>query len=213
MKTATKTETKERPILFSAPMVKAILKGEKTQTRRIVKTPKSFGEFIDVFDDDYLAQYGFIAIDTSLGHGFKVRCPYGKVGDRLWVRETFYCNDYRYPDAAPIDELKESLDYKANHESDCDCFFEGSAWRPSIHMPRWASRISLEITNIRTERLHQISEADAIAEGVDAVSMADVPRQATTSHRADFKQLWDKINGADSWDKSPWVWLIEFKKI
>ena len=180
----------ERPILFSGEMVKAILAGRKTQTRRVVKPQPDGGpwpnaashiEWCDlVADTDYY---------VASGH-----CPYGKVGDRLWVRESWL-------------RIGASADvwYKAD-----DVFLEGSTpWRPSIHMPRWASRITLEIIGIRVEELRAISEEDAKREGV--VAWHDTSNG--TVYKPEFRALWDSINDKRGygWGMNPWVWVIEFE--
>jgi len=218
---------KERPILFSAPMVRAILQGQKTQTRRVVK-PQPSDEFlprVGVYAPTLIDRDGevfpgaerFGASDDSEDYP----CPYGQPGDRLWVRET--CLIWKskeghlvYSDDGPT--------YQDDPEYDA-CMADGKIlkaggktgyWQvvPSIHMPRWASRITLEITGVRVERLNNISESDAIAEGVDAITMADVPRQATWNRRHDFKQLWDPINAKKHpWSSNPWVWVIEFRRV
>lgn len=156
--------------------------------------------------------------------GIDVKCPYGKIGTKLWVRETWNESFKRDPDTKKL--YRDHFIYKAdmfdkpiNTDTPLPKKFQTMAdlhnWRPSIFMPREASRITLEITNIRVERLQDISEKDAIAEGVDCVSMSDVPRQATLSRRADFKQLWDKINRKRGfcWKTNPYVFVINFKKI
>ena len=174
---------KERPILFSAPMVRALLAGTKTQTRRIVKARDL--EWMDVHQ-------GLREPDNA------ERCPYGQPGDRLWVRETFGHFE-RNENFAPGCEVF----YRADGES-----LAVERWRPSIHMPRWASRITLEVTGVRVERLQDISEADATAEGVSAIP--DEMRRATP--RCDFQALWQSINGPDSWAANPWVWIVEFRR-
>lgn len=169
----------ERPILFSAPMVRAILAGTKTQTRRIVKVPKRFEGF---------------SHPSAAGVDFS--CPYGWRSDRLWVRETF------------------SYD-RAMHERGDRCvpwyWADGNPtygdWtrpKPSIHMPRWASRITLWITDVRVERLNDISQHDAMAEGVS------VDSPATFQAVAAYRDLWESINGPGSWAENPYVWVIEF---
>lgn len=259
---------KERPILFSGPMVRAILDGRKTQTRRVVKPspglqsrwasvgllakcPSCYLCFVDgemgaQFQHPHAGttqHYGEVAKDSPMGW---FRCPYGAPGDRLWVRETWQTSsaaDSKSPRRMAIDSIGSTelipLRYTAGGfraRFDTRDMLWGKS-RPSIHMPRWASRINLEITGLRVERLREISEADAVAEGVDAVSMADFPRQATMSRRADFAQLWDSINGKPrkssmspkkraatvaatektkplySWASNPWVWVIEFKAL
>ena len=181
---------KERPILFSAPMVRAILSGAKTQTRRIVKNAH------------------MMSVDGELVP-IAAFCPYGQPGGRLWVRETFACvctQEMRY------------VEYKADRSlADFDGYDNpaGGRWRPSIHMPRWASRITLEITDVRVERLQDISEADAVAEGArPTLAPLDTVRLgAAGTAKEGFRQIWESINGPGSWDANPWVWAIEFKKL
>jgi len=193
---------KERQILFSAPMVRAILDGSKTQTRRIVKTGKWEHEN---------SEYG-----VSFGN-----CPYGEPGDRLWVRETWNKFDawegYFYAaDDHPFG-IGEADDPDHIEQHDI-------RWKPSIHMPRAASRITLEVTGVRVERLQDISEADARAEGVEPVVVGEgwrrycdsgseevgVPPCADARHS--FQSLWEQINGAGSWAANPWVWVVEFQR-
>ena len=175
---------KERPILFNAPMVRALLAGTKTQTRRIVKARDL--EWVDVHQ-------GLREPDNA------ERCPYGQPGDRLWVRETFGHFE-RNENFAPGCEVF----YRADGES-----LALEPWRPSIHMPRWASRITLEVTGVRVERLQGISEADAIAEGVRNSLHLPGGRFA----RENFEHLWWTVNGDGSWESNPWVWVVEFKAI
>ena len=176
---------KERPILFSAPMVRALLAGMKTQTRRAFKT-KNGGVWPNANDLPGIRQ-----ILRS--------CPYGQPGDRLWVRETFARIDGQ---TRPWIET----DYKATYTHGDrlgDTLGIKKRWTPSIHMPRHASRITLEVTGVRVERLQDISEADAIAEGV-------YTDPACPAYDA-YAQLWDEINGLGSWEANPWVWVVEFK--
>ncbi|VVE07452.1 ASCH domain-containing protein [Pandoraea sputorum] len=216
---------KERPILFSAPMVRAILDGSKTQTRRVVKkwTGKVDGKAIPS-DVSYLPDFTC----------YRANCPYGQPGDRLWVRETWFSADilfqgyecdppqtvgYRADLTARIDGVNPIDTYGWNwgHES--------VKWKPSIHMPRWSSRITLEITGVRVERLQAISHDDALAEGVTdlASTLSEEPYPSgespeQISHRLQwpqrqFRQLWESISGPGSWDANPWVWVIEFKRV
>ena len=199
------TETKERPILFSGPMVRAILEGRKTQTRRVCK-PLTFGW------PQYEAVDGELMYDDN--PWVKRDSPYGRPGDRLWVRETCVIREGSYMQRKTLDELlvkgppPSTVYYVAT-----DRIYLGEKKTPSIFMPRWASRIMLGVTSVRVERLQDISEDDAKAEGVEAVSVADVPRQAAWSNRQDFSRLWDSINKKRGfgWDKNPWVWVVEFK--
>ena len=219
---------KERPILFSAPMVRALLNCTKSQTRRVVK------------GNPARVQWNSIVVDSYGGwcdeHGRPVPCPYGEPGDRLWVRETHFINDFRgakVPEAerADCEILYRATDEKmiANFEDD-----EGLVWKPSIHMPRWASRILLEITDIRVERLQDISESDGIAEGIyseNVIVGANCNGGMHSEEHADryffcgcvdegyesacdaYAALWESINGTGSWAANPWVWVVEFKRI
>lgn len=191
---------RERPILFSAPMVRAILSSTKTQTRRIVKPqPVMYEPGMDVGLSDYINDH--------------LVCPYGQTGDRLWVRETWYCDDYRCqrgPYLEPEDwrEIPGMMVYRADEERP----YEGEqpVWRPAIHMPRWASRILLEVTGVRVERLRVISAADAVAEGIDLYFHDS---WHPSNQIGAYRRLWESINGAGSWDANPWVWVIEFRRI
>lgn len=184
----------EKPILFSGEMVRAILHGHKTQTRRIIKQRQNTHDFIGGIGDDKNDPYNWGFEHPDVMSCFvtlpEQRCPYGSVGDKLWVREKFreICGGFIY-----------AADF-----SDADQF----KWKPSIHMPRTACRIVLEIINIRIERLHDISDADALAEGVDRTNTSISGYAA-----ARFKTLWQSINGTESWEENPFVWVIEFKRV
>ena len=201
---------KERPILFSGEMVRAILSARKTQTRRVIKPQPANGQkFAGIADArEYLGPKHKNQFGAYFGWSFR-RCPYGQPGDKLWVRETFLVDDNRrIPKTATHKNFE--VDYKATSEDSPHW-----RWRPSIHMPRWASRITLEITGVRVERLHDISEVDARAEGapdITGVVMGGKLRGIAT-YRDWFKNLWQSINGADSWASNPWVWVIEFKRL
>lgn len=194
----------ERPILFSGPMVRAILAGQKTVTRRVV-TPQpppgcdrvtSMPLSTETSWHNDATREKFPQPKKRDGDVW-MRCPYGMPGDTLWVRETWAPG---YPGTA------DPYLYRATYEGGLE-----HVWTPSIHMPRWASRITLRMESVRVERLHAIDEADAILEGVDAVSVADVPRNAVFSRRDDFVQLWEKINGKRApWKSNPWVWRVAF---
>lgn len=218
---------KERPIIFSGPMVRAILDGRKTQTRRVVKNPGLPCATDDQHRDEFMRNG---------------RCPYGYPGDRLWVRET--CRAFERREDA-IDGVVYSADgafrpiENTNKAADqwCDLYAYGKQRGrivPSIHMPRWASRITLEVSGVRVERLQKITEADAVAEGLKSVAKDgklfkwgipdsdgcpgnDQPgswhwHEWEKSPIAAFRKLWASINGSDSWDANPWVWVIEFKR-
>ena len=209
------TNIKERPILFSAPMVRAILEGRKTVTRREVKKQAALDCLAAGFEPDFLALPG----NSDL-------CPYGKLGDRLWVRETFaFADKSGSHDAAPDEHWRPARPgmepeiyrcwYRASDGHTADGF-----WKPSIHMPRWASRILLEITDVRVERLQDITEDQAKAEGVrlytDHAELGDwwhVEGIETYSAdpRKSFELLWSSVGG--DWQANPWVWVVEFKRV
>jgi len=196
---------KERPILFSAPMVRALLDGSKTQTRRVCKPRRDMGIGCDLAPHE---------IAGEINRGDFTNTVYGAPGDRLWVRESF-AHIYR-GNAAPAARRPDDVVFMADGLTP-DAYVYGS-WKPSIHMPRWASRIDLEITGVRVERLHDISEADAQAEGArecDPVSGREV-LLAGASQRGSFvlhyRDIWEQINGAGSWPINPWVWVVEFKR-
>jgi hypothetical protein len=222
--------SKERPILFSAPMVRAILAGRKTQTRRMVKpSPGRQAAWLtmEVLHSAASAVIGFVngVLGTQLEHPKGgpltwIKCTHGKPGDRLWVRETHYVAG-----RAQGNEAYELLiNYRAGGEGKWvpvskseyySCYDKGDGDKPSIHMKRAYSRLLLEILSVRVERLNEISEADAIAEGVERVAEAwrdyryDDLSQSTA--KASFNTLWQSINGFDNWAANPWVWCIEFK--
>lgn len=220
----------ERPILFSAAMVKAILDGRKTQTRRIVRGAPDAPDYRPVAIE---SPFWSFSPTSDYGSATDVRCPYGAVGDRLWVRETWYCDDYTAPsferarsgyvgkppsDVQIIKQWLDAMYYRADTASGLgkicelipECCCDGqSPWKPGIHMPRWASRIELDVTGVRVERLRDIDRDDAIAEGC-----CDHESQDGLEQSADevFRDLWISINGAESWDANVWVWVVEFKR-
>lgn len=212
---------KERPILFSAPMVRAILEGRKTQTRRVLKL--DWLRCLDPEDPEDLAK-------------ILSQCPYGVPGDRLWVRETWGSADQFYQ--SHENETPSVVAYRADLAAiqwdaepprkipkyDIEQWnWNAMRWRPSIHMPRWASRLTLEVVSVRVERLHDISEEDAKAEGVEPFPDTSPDEQVIPGpgfngavmtnqrHRFAFYVLWDSINGEGSWDANPFVWVVEFK--
>lgn len=197
---------KERPILFSAPMVRALLAGTKTQTRRVYKT-KNGGVWPYPNDIPGMRQAARA-------------CAYGQPGDRLWVRETFV----QGWDHDPVTDRIKRYDsdgkqipiktwYRADGADigwcDADGWEANTPWKPSIHMPRAASRITLEITSVRVERLQDISVADCIAEGIARGG----PENPDGIEKREYRELWESINGPSSWIANPWVWVIEFKRV
>ena len=218
---------RERSILFSGPMVRALLDGRKSQTRRAVK----------------LNDAGRVQLATKQWHiddsNVKHACPYGQPGDRLWVRETWMPDaprDGTWADTqffgcgmSPLSDIPE-LYRKPEH-----CLYRATwngvemvGWEPSIHMPRWASRITLEITDVRVERLQDISEVDAVAEGIQISSQArrsdacygiyeclmpDGKTHFNYSAYELYRILWEQINGPGSWGNNPWVWVVHFKRV
>ena len=193
---------KERPILFSAPMVRAILEGRKTQTRRAINQQP----IIDPQTGDWIISTVSGEEVWPIERWTKARatfCKYGKPGNRLYVRETWRPTSHRFPTGWPYE-------YRATAAHD-GTPTDGN-WKPSLFMPREASRIILDIIDVRVERLNDISEQDAKAEGVsNASSFYGIGANDEMVNRYAFRELWEKINGAGSWDKNPYVWVIEFK--
>jgi hypothetical protein len=209
----------ERPILFSGPMVRAILDGHKTQTRRVMKPQpiegmtyhRVVGHRVGLSPDDRQSPY--------------IWCPYGLPGDRLWVRETFF---YEWPEDYPPDDMRDCrIIYRADEPDyitdEMREFSSQYRWSPSIHMPRWASRLTLEITDVRVERVRWISEHDAMEEGVTIpehkrgtvrLPGGGAPVLRTT-YGSEFAELWNSINAKHGygWSVNPWVWVIEFRKL
>lgn len=258
-----KNTLKERPILFSGDMVRAILDGRKTQTRRIIKDYPEPGTYEQYPFRDFIFDEGraWIKVHNGDNAGFWIPCPYGQPSDRLWVRETwaemckvaddFYCS---LADSK-IDEIhhKEEhhyFEYKADTgdkypggwpEEEAKGNPDVPRWKSPLFMPRAASRITLEITNIRVERLQDITEEDAIREGVECPEFEredhdfkicpqcggtrlytsgglegarfDTDCMKCDTNKKRFRHLWESIKGESSWDLNPWVWVIEFKKL
>lgn len=217
------TTVKERPILFSGPMVRAILDGRKTQTRRVVALGTDF-------QPSKTPGYDWTFRGTRRGGRWSgswqdlrdaevlTLCPFGAPGHFLYVRETWRTlrcyddikpSDMRSDLPIEYDSDKATVNWPKRQSSPL------GVTRPSIHMPRWASRILLEIRGVRVEKLQDITEEDARAEGVEVVSVADVPRNAYWTCRQDFAQLWDALNAERGygWDANPWVWVIEFRRV
>lgn len=239
MKAQIKT-VKERPILMSGEMVRAILDGRKSQTRRVMKRqpdegwfPHNWGEVHKMKGGQFIMRRGEPVI-SGWGPGNSMgdeaySCPYGQPGDRLWVKEAFR----HYGNQCSSDSPKKitgSVLYRADNATLQVGSWEDFAnapqekwwntgktpWKPSIFMPRWTSRITLEITGIRVERLQDISEGDAYAEGVTdswPKSMAYISSFGGRAVINNYAALWKSINGDGSWDLNPWVWVVEFKRV
>jgi hypothetical protein len=221
---------KERPILFSGPMVRAIMAGNKTQTRRVMKLPphvEKYGPRDDVrrFYSNGSGQYpgGNPNFTGDQPPGAKVSCketcqtvpsPYGHIGDHLWVREShaFICCEEGEPGAFYGGDHNISSDYgngwfKTVYVADVNVIeWDPPRIRPSIHLPRWAARLLMEVTSVKVERLNAISAADCINEGIPPTMRNDAPAKER------FAELWDGINADRApWESNPWVWVVEFK--
>lgn len=199
----------ERGMIFNGEMVRAILDGQKTQTRRIMQVQPDTPEFglRRIIESSIANEIGMYFWSQEDARGIKARskqffCPFGDVGDRIWVRETWAEAGASAPDL---------ILYRANYPAHVPTHYENVPpaedvrWTPSIHMPRWASRILLEITDVRVDQLNDISEEDARSEGISGSSARDVKEA--------YAALWRSIYGSDSWRANPWVWVIEFKRI
>ncbi|HBW4090644.1 TPA: hypothetical protein ME348_000845 [Klebsiella pneumoniae] len=216
---------KERGMIFNGEMVRALLSGRKTQTRRIIKDctvgRDQISKFIQI-EKKFIGCY-----PEDVPELIRECCPYGIPGDRIWVREAFRVHS-RATDVA-------TLVYKASERNSwteqthrvpvavCNKPATPEKWTPSLHMPRWASRILLEITDVRVERLNAISEEDAEAEGIDMEALydsqdcydciADHNMTGRPTVTGAFKYLWESIYGEESWKANPWVWVIKFKRV
>jgi hypothetical protein len=194
----------EHPIIFSCQMVRAILDGRKTQTRRLVKPQPLSPEVAPHCENGWWmwrvwtpdsAKHGFPSVRTG-----DRRCPYGVARDRLWGRETFTTNG------------PGKIDYRADGEPACAYRIR---WMPAIHMPRWACRLLLDVVSVRVERLQEISGTDARAEGIDEEDYPPPPddQEYRFDYRAGYAQLWDSLNAKRApWSSNPWVWVVEFNR-
>ncbi|EKE1693900.1 hypothetical protein OTU53_003585 [Salmonella enterica] len=209
---------KERGMIFNAEMVNAILSGRKTQTRRPIKWKQTRFTEIAERDDGSLWPW---AEDCERGGDIWFACPFGEVGDRIWVRETWQVihdhidesSHVEYRTYAPSIQKEKDRYWHAvyaEHFGDESREDRGFPWRPAIHMPRWASRITLEITDVRVERLRGLSEEDAKSEGIIPSAGGVLPGW---EYRINFRDLWMDIYGTDNWEANPWVWVIEFKRV
>lgn len=226
---------KEQPILFNAQMVRAILSGQKTQTRRIMKPQMTYGDVGGIFASWQMpSNKGGSILWPNGKDQILSMCPHGQPGDVLWVRET-WAAPHAFDGHKPLQILVNARIHFAADEN-----LGGLVKRPSLFMPRWASRITLEITNVRVERLQEISEADAVAEGCKLETMTIIGDDGGSAIYGPngYRDLWESINGNrpklpsntaskryarvkawlekhpdHSWDANPWVWVIEFKRI
>lgn len=204
MSTAIQAEVKERPIIFSGAMVKAILAGNKTQTRRVVKIPHAYNP------RHYLGIIAGLHVWEGVDKwGGQLACPYGQTGERLWVREAF--TEHTFSAGRSGGSLPKRLVFKADNE------LHGVKWTSPLFLPRDLSRINLEITNIRAERVQEISVDDIRAEGITLPPTALYPEINTgTKLKQQWEWGWDKINGKRkgcAWSDNPYCWVIEFKKL
>jgi len=221
----------ERPILFSAPMVRALLAGTKTQTRRAIKHRMGSRVWQEQRPN------GSLGWTTNLGHAYgnttALLCPYGQAGDQLWVREACWIYGQWHEEGTTksgrcrwtFRPIGQRVRFDNPGHEHCAHWGRGPGWshRPSIHMPRWASRIQLEVTGVRVERLQDISEADALAEGLERMKLttqaggplaaAPIPNAPWEPPRDAYGRLWESINGAGSWGANPWVWVVEFRRL
>lgn len=211
----------ERPILFSAPMVRALLAGTKTQTRRVVK-PQPKLDTTDWWPDGGVGPKWMASGPSEATGGTRqtwgwAPCPYGVPGDRLWVREAHALHErfsdvvrVAYAASLPGSWTEATRDFPASNADGLKIKPYQQGFRPSIHMPRWASRLTLQITDVRVERLNAITEADALAEGVQEPSLVPI-LGAFWSSRDGYARLWERINGPGSWAANPWVWAVSFE--
>ena len=227
----TEVEVRERAILFSGEMVRAILEGRKTQTRRVIQVqpiPVGLAKISPVDRGEFLLERWpeQERMFNNFGRADRISCPYGKPGDQLWVRETLQHGARNNPEPrhnhlwryaadnalvmVPEERHTEMLVWATHKEADV-CV--------SIHMPRWASRLDLEIAGVKAERVQEISEEDAIAEGISdttlSASYTGIAHKARGRCKLEFASLWNAINAKRGfgWDRNPWVWVIEFKPL
>ncbi|MBC4065298.1 MULTISPECIES: morphogenetic protein [Klebsiella pneumoniae complex] len=224
----------ERGMIFNAEMVLAILDGRKTQTRRVMKVQPESNQLglLLITDSTKHSDIGKYHWAESNATGNHVRsklflCPFGAVGDRIWVREGFFPAPLEMQSEPPRKTMwniayRDGMQMEKLAPAEYNpTIYNYERWTPSIHMPRWASRILLEITDVRVERLNAISEEDATAEGVPPAGslLPDYPGTFLTpkgdfaTAKVAFQRLWESIYGEEGWKSNPWVWVIEFKRV
>ncbi|RKH02970.1 hypothetical protein [Corallococcus carmarthensis] len=211
----------ERPILFSGPMVRALLGGRKTVTRRIIKPQPTISDRGNLCWKDWC--YGQTPDGRPAVASLAKVSPYGQPGDRLWARETWALEDLEGDGQRVVWQADRAAAWRANLDKHfyLASDYTPTRWRPSIHMPRWACRLIREVVSVRAERLHDITEEDAKAEGAEPIGITfrDEARGARIvpslggPYRDGFRILWESINGAESWDANPWVWRVELKQV
>lgn len=217
-----------RPILFSGPMVRAILDGRKTQTRRVITKVAGFSEWATI-DKTVVDTQAMLSRPSNVAFINSRHCSYGQLGDRLWVRETFVLENCEAPlPDRPHQKIEDSEwgpylvpHYRATEPEPhiippdlTDSYDDRTRWSPSIFMPRWASRITLEVTGIRIEKVQDISPEDAGAEGI-TINLPNAPFAAHFGRVAKFGALWDSLNAKRGygWELNPWVWVVEFRQL
>jgi len=211
---------KERPINLSAWEVRAILAGRKTQLRRMIALTSHGGFLISVREPErwpYRDPNFDLAREES-DRELRVRCPFGAPGDRLWGKETWqyaptqYCRCPQPSEACPCDDWQRGTGCKSDRSTAVYAADGGNAphWRPSVHMPRWASRITLEVEQVRVQRVQEISREDAYAEGIEVDGGDDVTRNRTTIEN--FAALWNAFHGPGAFDRNDWVWALTFRR-
>lgn len=209
-------DARERPIIFSASEVRATLDGRKTQTRRIAKITAIMGnrasvgpheELIELDDGEFSRGVMHYSSTNALSGPYPIGYA---VGDRAWVRETWKAHSI-FNGVPPRNIVKSRVFYAADERYAPS----GAPWRSPIHMPRWASRITLLIENVRVQRLQDISEEDAVAEGCPGRlgPNPDFPDEWDPAPQEEFRGLWNDIHGPDAWDRNPWVVALSFRRI
>lgn len=205
---------KEHPILFNAEMVRAILEGRKTQTRRPVTVPWKRGKRVPPYEPYYVEEDGHLFFEDEYGdfHQMEQRCPYAQPGDVLWVREAwrtdFTLDGFKPRDLTPNQPDICPILYEADGDATGIVCFEWGKLRPSMHMPRWAARIFLRVKSVRIQRVQDICNSDAQHEGFPNPSEL---RLACGHPKIWFRENWNSIYG--TWDANPWVWVFEFERI